>query len=181
MVYLHIGEWFHSQSAIFFGKMSLKITKSQETQVMKPFYGILFCISCFLSGSLNAYAQLDGAGIVKAVSGNVFITSAQTTVIAVPNMKIIQGDFIRTGANGSAGLIFEDDTVVALGPNSEMSIENFSFNPVNKELSFIARMVHGTFSFITGQIAKLAPKKVIFETPDATLGVRGTKFLVKID
>jgi hypothetical protein len=148
---------------------------------MKPFCSILFCISFFLSGSVNAYAQLDSAGIVKAVSGNVFITSAQTTVKAVPNMKIIQGDFIRTGANGSAGLIFDDDTVVALGPNSEMSIENFLFNPVNKELSFIAEMVHGTFSFITGQIAKLAPKKVIFKTPDATLGVRGTKFLVKID
>ena len=152
---------------------------------LKPFYGILFSIlfsiSFVVSGSFNAYAQLDSAGIVKAVSGNVFITSAETTVIAVPNMKIIQGDFIRTGSNGSAGLIFEDDTVVALGPNSEMSIEDFLFNPVNQELSFIARMVHGTFSFITGQIAKLAPEKVIFETPDATLGVRGTKFLVKID
>jgi hypothetical protein len=42
-------------------------------------------------------------------------------------------------------------------------------------------MIHGTFSFITGQIAKLAPEKVKFETPDATLGVRGTKVLVKID
>jgi hypothetical protein len=62
-----------------------------------------------------------------------------------------------------------------------MSIESFLFNPVNKELSFIARMIHGTFSFITGQIAKLAPERVTFETPDATLGVRGTKFLVKID
>jgi hypothetical protein len=148
---------------------------------MKPFYYILFCIIFLFNDPFNAHARQESAGIIKAVSGDVFITSSQTTVKAVPNMEIIQGDFIKTGANGSAGLIFEDDTVVGLGPNSEMSIESFLFNPVNKELSFIARMIHGTFSFITGQIARLAPEKVTFETPDATLGVRGTKFLVKID
>jgi hypothetical protein len=147
---------------------------------MKPFYYILFYI-IFLFNDPSAHAQQESAGIIKAVSGDVFITNSQTTVKAVPNMQIIQGDIIKTGANGSAGLIFEDDTVVGLGPNSEMSIESFLFNPVNKELSFIARMIHGTFSFITGQIAKLAPEKVTFETPDATLGVRGTKFLVKIE
>ena len=67
------------------------------------------------------------------------------------------------------------------GPNSEMSIESFLFNPADKQLSFITRLIRGTFSFISGQIAKLAPKKVILQTPDATLGVRGTKFLVKVD
>lgn len=148
---------------------------------MRPFYSILFCIFFLFNAAGNAHAQQESAGIIKAVSGDVFITNSHTTVKAVPNMQIVQGDFIKTGANGSAGLIFEDDTVVGLGPNSEMSIESFLFNPVNKELSFIARMVRGTFSFITGQIAKLAPEKVAFETPDATLGVRGTKFLVKID
>lgn len=145
---------------------------------MKSLYHILFYL-LFLS--CNAYAHQESAGIIKVVSGDVFITNAQTTVKAVPNMRIRQGDFIQTGANSSAGLIFEDDTAVGLGPKSEMLIESFLFDPVKRELSFIARMIHGTFSFITGQIAKLAPEKVIFETPDATLGVRGTKFLVKVE
>ncbi len=148
---------------------------------MRLFCCILFCSSFLFIGSLNASAQQESAGIIKTVSGEVFITNPETTIKAVANMRIIQGDSIQTGANSSAGLIFEDDTVVALGPNSEMLIESFLFDPHNKKLSFIARMAHGTFSFITGQIAKLAPKKVKLETPDATLGVRGTKFLVKIN
>ena len=148
---------------------------------MKYFLNILFFIFILLSTFLNAHAQLDSAGIIKAVSGDVFITSSQTTIKAVSNMRIIQGDSIKTGPNSSAGLIFEDDTVVALGPNSEMYIDNFLFEPADKKLSFITRMISGTFSFITGQIAKLAPQKVILETPDATLGVRGTKFLVKVN
>ena len=148
---------------------------------MKPLHCILYCIIFLGTHSIYAHAQIDSAGFIKSVSGDVFLTSSQTTIMAVTNMRIIQGDSIKTGAKSSAGLIFDDDTVVALGPNSEISIENFMFNPVNKELAFIARMLHGTFSFITGQIAKLAPKNVVLETPDATLGVRGTKFVVKID
>lgn len=148
---------------------------------MKTFYTIFFSISLFFCLTQKAYTQTESVGIVKAVSGDVFIISSQTSIRAVPNMRIIEGDFIQTGAKSSVGLIFEDDTVVALGPDSEIAIEHFLFNPVEKELSFVAKLVQGTFSFITGQIAKLAPKKVILETPDATLGVRGTKFLVKID
>jgi len=148
---------------------------------MKPACTVLLCISLLLSCSLFAHAQFDSAGIIKTVSGEAFITNSKSTIKAVANMKFMVGDSIRTGANSSTGLIFEDDTVVALGPNSEMTIDSFLFSPATKELSFLTRLIHGTFSFITGQIAKLAPDKVSLETPDATLGVRGTKFLVKVD
>ena len=148
---------------------------------MKTLYGILICTVFLFCGSSLTLAESEPAGIVKAVSGEVFIVNGETAIQAVANMRLRQGDTVKTGTNSSAGLIFEDDTVVALGSNSEMSIDKFLFNPADKELSFIARLIRGTFSFITGQIAKLAPKQVSLETPDATLGVRGTKFLVKID
>ena len=148
---------------------------------MKNIYGVLICIIFLVFDSNYADAQQDSAGFVKAVAGDVYITSSQATVKAVTNMRLIQGDSIQTGPNSSVGLIFEDDTVVALGPNSEISIENFLFNPAQKQLSFVTKLIRGTFSFISGQIAKLAPEKVVLQTPDATLGVRGTKFLVKVD
>jgi hypothetical protein len=129
----------------------------------------------------NCSAGTDSVGIVKTVSGEVLLISTQNILPAAPNMPIRQGDSIKTGAASSAGLIFDDDTVVSLGPNSEFAVDRFQFNPVDQELFFVSRLIKGTFCFITGQIAKLAPSKVNFATPDATLGVRGTKFLVKID
>lgn len=56
-------------------------------------------------------------------------------------MRIIQGDSIQTGANSSAGLIFEDDTVVALGPSSEMLIETADnvHEPKNRRVEVVAR------------------------------------------
>lgn len=136
--------------------------------------GLLFLLAAQSSAS-------ESIGIIKSVSGNVYLTNTISAIQAVPNMKLSQGDSIRTGPSSTAGLIFEDDTVISLGSNSEMSIETFLFDPAAEKLKFVTRLVQGTFSFISGQIAKLAPDQVKHETPDATLGVRGTKFLVKIE
>jgi len=146
------------------------------------FFRIFFLIlTAFLQSAVISQAASEAIGIIKTVSGEVSLISTQLTLPALANMKVGQGDTVRTGAASSVGIIFEDDTVVSLGPNSEMTVANFLFNPVDKELSFVTRLVKGTFCFVTGQIAKLAPKNVTFDTPEATLGVRGTKFLVKVD
>ncbi len=142
----------------------------------------VFLLLCLFSVIPNIYAaEFESIAFVDSVKGEVMIVSSEMAVRAVQNMKVIPGDSIRTGANSSVGLIFEDDTVVSLGPESEMEIDEFLFNPAERQLSFVARMIKGTFSFITGQIGKLAPQKVILETPGATLGVRGTKFVVEVD
>lgn len=128
------------------------------------------------------WATIDGIGIIKSVSGPASITSqTDMTLPAVSNMKIGRGDTIRTGSGGTIGIIFNDDTSLSLGPDSELIVKDFLFEPADHRLSLIARMVRGTFSFISGQIAKLAPEKVQLKTPEATLGVRGTKFVVKVE
>lgn len=148
---------------------------------MKTFLAIFFIFVSFFANSEVSSAGTDSIGFIKTTSGEVLLSNAQGTQAAETNMQISQGDSIKTGETGSVGLIFADDTVVSLGPNSEISLESFQFNPVEQKLSFVSRLIKGTFCFVSGQIAKLAPNKVIFTTPEATLGVRGTKFLVKID
>ena len=123
----------------------------------------------------------DPAGVVKFVAGEVFIASVDSSVKAVPNMKVQSGDVIRTSSEGYVGIIFDDDTVLSLGPSSEFALDDFQFDPAGQKLSFIARMLKGTFSFLSGQIANLAPQQVKLATPDATLGIRGTKLLVKVE
>lgn len=147
---------------------------------MKTMLFVCFTLLCFYLCPFSADATVENTGIVKSVSGEVFLANQASKIRAVPNMKLSEGDSIVTGKNGYAGLIFKDDTVVSLGPNSEMAVTDFTFDPANKELSFVAKFLQGTFSFISGQIAKLAPQKVKLETPNATLGVRGTKFIIEV-
>lgn len=148
---------------------------------MRILIRVLITSSLLFVSAMDSWANFDSAGFVKSAIGDVAIISSGVKMKVVENMKLLPGDTITTGPESSVGLIFEDDTVVSLGSNSEMLVESFMFKPAEKELSFVVRMIRGTFSFITGQIAKLAPQKATFETPDATLGVRGTKFLVKVD
>lgn len=126
-------------------------------------------------------ASLDSAGVIKFVTGEVVIAGTAGVVKAVPNMKVYSGDVIKTDVKGYAGIIFEDDTVVSMGPLSEFALDDFQFSPAEKQLSFVVKMLKGTFSFLSGQIARLAPGKVKLMTPDATLGIRGTKLLVKVE
>lgn len=146
-------------------------------------YRIISYISIllFLLITENGFAFVKSAGFIQNVKGDVFIITQQSSVRAVSNMKIMEGDIIKTGRKSSIGIIFEDDTVLSLGSSSEIEISEFLFEPAEKKLSFVAKLIKGTFSFIAGQIAKLSPDKVKLETPNATLGIRGTKFLVKID
>ena len=140
---------------------------------------VFLIISFAMTSPLSA--QLGGIGFIKSMSGDVILTStSEIQTKATANMRLNPGDTITTGSKSSAGLIFEDDTVVSMGPNSTMVIENYQFNPAEKQLSFVSRLAKGTFSFITGQLAKLAPQNIKLETPDATLGVRGTKFIVEV-
>ena len=126
------------------------------------------------------FADTEPVGFIKAVNNDAFVVRKDKSHQATPGMKVLQGDLIKTGSRGSVGLIFEDDTVVSLGPKSEFAIEAFLFKPVENKLSFVARIIRGTLSFLSGQIAKLSPNAVRLETPSATIGMRGTHVLVRV-
>ena len=130
----------------------------------------------------QAYGAAAGhIGIVKSLAGEVVIIRGERILRAEPNFRLMEGDLVETGPNGKAGLILEDDTVISLGFNSSVAINSFLFQPDEKKLSFIARIIRGTVSYVSGQIAKLAPNQVRIETPHATVGIRGTHVLVKAE
>lgn len=133
------------------------------------------------AGSLTYGASTDHIGIVKTMAGEVLVDRVGQSIKAEPNLKLYETDVIQTGATGKAGLILEDDTVISLGSNSSLALKSFQFQPNEKKLSLITRIYRGTASFLSGQIAKLAPSLVRIETPHATVGVRGTHVLIKVD
>ena len=148
---------------------------------MKRITFISFSFFIMLGCTLGSQAALASVGIVRSVSTDAHILRNGTSIAAKTNMKIMNGDVVKTGPNGSIGLIFDDDTIVSMGPNSEFAVEDFLFNPSEKKLSFVVRMFQGTFSYLSGQISKLVPGAVRLETPDATIGIRGTHILVKVE
>lgn len=141
---------------------------------------VLFCF-VWMGTVVAALGGETYAGHVKEARGAVEVVRAGKPLPVQEGFGVSEGDMIRTGEDGAVGIIFRDDTILSLGPESELSVERYLFSPREGHLAMIARMVRGTASYLSGTIGKLSPESVRFETPTATLGVRGTRFLVKVD
>jgi hypothetical protein len=111
---------------------------------MKIIISTFFFFFLMLGCTLDSQAALTSVGIVRSVSTDAFILRDETSITAKINMKIMNGDVVKTGPNGSIGLIFDDDTIVSIGPNSEFAVEDFIFNPLRK-IILCGQNVSGTF------------------------------------
>lgn len=121
-----------------------------------------------------------GIGFVQTLKGSATIQRDGQTLSALPGGEVYLGDLIRTAANSAVGVVLEDDTTISMGPESEFMVTVCEFSPKDGKLALVLRMLKGTFSYISGVIAKLAPESVRMEIPDGTIAVRGTKLLVDI-
>ncbi len=125
-------------------------------------------------------AAAETIGVVRTASGDATVTRGEKTLPAVPGMKILVGDTLGTGPGGSLGVILRDDSSLSIGPGSRLVLRSFQFSPSKEKFNLVARITRGTMAYLSGLIGKLAPEKVRFETPTATIGIRGTRFAVKV-
>ncbi|MBA5607913.1 FecR domain-containing protein [Duganella sp. FT3S] len=119
-------------------------------------------------------------GTIQNLQGTVSIARAGATLPATVGTALYRGDQVRTGKPGAVGIVLGDDTTISAGSSSELAINDYLFDPNNGKFALVVRMLKGTFSYITGQIGKLAPDTVKVRTPDATIATRGTKVLIEI-
>ena len=90
-------------------------------------------------------------------------------------------DEIKTQA-GKAGIQFSDNTQVKINENSKLVIDEFVYDPKNKDAGKLAlNMASGTARYASGAIAKNNPSKVAINTPTASIAVRGTDFSMTVD
>jgi hypothetical protein len=77
---------------------------------------------------------------------------------------------VKTGSAGKAGLQFNDQSNLSVGPSSQVRLDKFVYDP-NKGTGTIAiDATRGAFRFSTGAQNKAEVK---IKTPYGTLGVRG--------
>lgn len=140
-------------------------------------------IALLLALGSPAAAQLpsETIGYVKVARGDAVVANGASVVPARPGTPLYVGSVVRTGADGSVGLTLKDNTLLSAGPRSELVVDEFRFAPAADSLGLTARILRGTVEVVSGMIAKLRPESVVVRTPSGTLGVRGTRFLVKVD
>lgn len=146
---------------------------------MKKIFSILILMAGLFSAIV--YAEDSAIGFVKVVSGEANIVASSSVTPAQPGTALYLGNVLKTGENGSLGVTFIDNTRVSLGPDTEVTVDEYLFAPAKGELTLAARLTQGTLQYISGVIAKLRPEAVSVKTPTGIIGVRGTRFLAKVE
>jgi hypothetical protein len=86
--------------------------------------------------------------------------------------NVVRNKIVRTGADSSTKLVFVDDSNLAVGPVSTVTLDRFVFAGDSTYRQVTVNLVRGAFRFSTGSSDKRAYK---INTPGATIGVRGTE------
>jgi hypothetical protein len=138
-------------------------------------------VAAFVLGfATPALAQSDAAGRIKSVSGTAFIVRQNNSIPAQPGQMVYENDSLQTSGDGFIGLTLKDDTLLSLGPNSEVHLDQFVFSPGEGRLGFALRIARGLVAYVSGRIAKLSPDAVRLETPSGIVGVRGTRLAIRV-
>jgi hypothetical protein len=139
-------------------------------------------ISLLLLASLSARAAAEAAiGQIKSASGEVTILRGGVSQKAAAGDRVLQKDVLTTGPDGSVGITFADNSMMSLGPDSRLSLDQFVFDTTTHEGVFDSSLSRGTLAVKSGQIVKQTPEAMKVRTPGALLGVRGTEFVVRAD
>jgi len=88
---------------------------------------ILFLIS--ISGKDSFAAPSPAIGTVQKVGGMATVVRQEGILSAKIGLEIYQNDTLRTGPDGSIGVVFNDDTLLSLGPESVLVIDEYVFAP----------------------------------------------------
>ena len=125
-----------------------------------------------------AQAQVHSIGEIRTAR-DARIARAGVETAAVAGAALEEKDTVITGSSGSVGFVLNDNSVITLGPNSRMALDEYAFEPQDGKVSLIGNLLTGTLEYISGNISKISKDAAKFRTPYTTVAARGTRLLIR--
>ncbi|HUQ75454.1 MAG TPA: FecR domain-containing protein [Burkholderiales bacterium] len=120
-------------------------------------------------------------GEIKVVRGAAHIERGTERLAVRAGMPVQQADKVVTGADGTVGITFADNSLLSIGPDSALAIDRYVFDSTTHAGQFDSTLSKGTLAVISGKMVKQSPEAMRVRTPSSIMGVRGTEFVVKVD
>lgn len=120
-----------------------------------------------------ASAQVVG----KAAAVNTDASVAGRTLTIGAN--VVHKERIKTNTSGSLQLLFIDRTTLTVGPNSDVVIDEYVFDPNKNTGKMTVSVGKGVMRFVGGQISHNGEATV--KTPPATIGIRGGVAIIEVN
>jgi hypothetical protein len=124
----------------------------------------------FLVASVPASADVK-IGVAGAVANEVTATIGTSSQPLNIGHDLFTDELISTGQRGTAQLLFLDETSISIGPQSDVKLDRFVYDPQRQAGSVVFETSRGVLRFISGS---QQPGTYQLKTPVATIGFRGT-------
>lgn len=120
------------------------------------------------------------AGSIGSIKGSGVLERGKDVIEGNEGVNVQSMDTAVT-ARGRMQINFIDETRVDITEHSRLLIDEFVYDPANDIGSLSIKASLGTVRYASGQIAKKYQQNVKIRTPSATIGVRGTDFIMVVD
>ncbi len=140
----------------------------------KTIYTLL--AACVAFASASAWAA--PAGQITHLSGILSVKKADgTTKILSVKSEVFEGDTLTTEDETYARVKFVDTGEVVLRPNSQLKVNTYQYDEAKPQNDNVFMgLLKGGLRAVTGLVGKRSQDKVAYQTPTATIGIRGTHF-----
>ena len=141
----------------------------------------VLCLLGLIPLSAGAQSSRDGTeiGVTAALNPNATGTLAQSEPrLLEVGVNVFTNERITTTEGGQAQMLFIDESAFTVGPNSEVVLDEFVFDPDTGTGRLALTATKGVFRFVGGKISKKTP--VTLKTPTAVIGIRGGIALVNV-
>jgi len=123
-----------------------------------------------LAASIGGISELNGsAQIVRDKPLNAEVDFA------------IQSNDEAVTTNGRMAITFLDDSTVKLTEHSQLTIDEYIYDPDPSKAKMALTFGLGTARFITGNLGKIDKQNISLKTPTANIAIRGTDFTATVD
>jgi hypothetical protein len=136
------------------------------------------CVAAILMSSASVGALAAGIGTVVDVVNQGYRTPPGASELpAKPTDQLVQGEGLRTGSESTIQVKFIDGSELSIESESEVLLSDYVFDSGGGASAGSIQLGEGLFHFNSNGVADGGVK---LETPVATIGIRGTEFLVTV-
>jgi len=141
---------------------------------MNKFKTLIFSSIIFIFSITIGYTN-EVIGVIAAGIGD--ITNQKNEKLETGS-KIYFGDTIIVKSQSNAQILLLDETALTVGEESEITIDDFIYDPKSKVGKIVSNIKIGTVRIITGEISNQNPDNLEVNIPTGSVGARGTEFVV---
>lgn len=120
-------------------------------------------------------------GTIAALEGTVEIGRGGAWTAASIGVALRAGDELRTGRPGRLRAVFQDDSVLIVGDESHLVVDEQVFDLNREVFRSVIRLLKGKMRSLVSEYYKRPRAVYSIETPTAVSGVRGTEFVIVYD